>query len=124
MSRWRIAARGTRRRRGFRRRTRSWSSPEAATQSVPVDDRTVAVVMTHNYAQDLELLKWLLPSPVRYLGILGARNRTAAMLRTLRDQTPGLREHHLEKVYSPIGLDIGAETPGRSRSRSWRRSGL
>ena len=86
--------------------------PEAAMQSVQVDDRTAAVVMTHNYAQDLELLKLLLPSAVRYLGILGARNRTAVMLRTLKGQVPGLREHHLERVYSPIGLDIGAETPG------------
>ena len=85
--------------------------PESASQRVQVDERTVAVVMTHNYAHDMELLKMLLLSPVRYLGILGARNRTAAMLRALHEKEPGLLEHELERVYSPIGLDIGAETP-------------
>jgi xanthine/CO dehydrogenase XdhC/CoxF family maturation factor len=85
--------------------------PESAAQRVQVDDRTVAVVMTHNYAHDMELLKMLLLSPVRYLGVLGARNRTAAMLRALTEKESGLLEHDLERVYNPIGLDIGAETP-------------
>lgn len=82
--------------------------PEEAALRVPVGDRTAAIIMTHNYAHDLELLKMLLPSPVRYLGILGARGRTLVMLRALKE--PG-REHDLAKVYGPVGMDIGAETP-------------
>lgn len=82
--------------------------PEDVAQRIPMDGRTAAVVMTHNYAHDLELLKMLLPSPVRYLGILGARGRTLAMLRALKEAG---REHDLAKVYSPVGMDIGAETP-------------
>ncbi|MFI5341201.1 MAG: XdhC family protein [Candidatus Methylomirabilales bacterium] len=85
--------------------------PEDVAQRIPMDDRTAAVVMTHNYAHDLELLKMLLPSPVRYLGILGARGRTLAMLRALKEAGPAGREHDLAKVYSPVGMDIGAETP-------------
>jgi xanthine/CO dehydrogenase XdhC/CoxF family maturation factor len=85
--------------------------PEDAGPRVPLHDRTAAVVMTHNYGHDLELLKMLLPSPVRYLGILGARNRTMAMLRALREAGLAVAEHDLAKVYSPVGMDIGAETP-------------
>lgn len=85
--------------------------PEDAAQRIPMDDRTAAVVMTHNYAHDLELLKMLLPSPVRYLGILGARGRTLAMLRALKEAGLAGREPDLAKVYSPVGMDIGAETP-------------
>ena len=85
--------------------------PEDAGPRVPLNDRTAAVVMTHNYGHDLELLKILLPSPVRYLGILGARNRTMAMLRALKEAGLAVAEHDLAKVYSPVGMDIGAETP-------------
>ncbi len=85
--------------------------PEDAGPRVPVDERTAAVVMTHSYGHDLELLKMLLPSPVRYLGVLGARNRTVAMLRALKEAGLAVGEHDLGKVYSPVGMDIGAETP-------------
>lgn len=85
--------------------------PEDTAAQVPVDDRTAAVVMTHNYSHDLALLKMLLPSPVRYLGVLGARGRTVAMLRTLQEEGLTVGEEELAKVYSPIGMDIGADTP-------------
>ena len=85
--------------------------PENAAQYLPVDGRTAAVIMTHNYTHDLELLKMLLASPMRYLGILGARARTLAMLRALRETGVPVREQDLAKVYSPVGTDIGAETP-------------
>ncbi len=85
--------------------------PQDAGPCVPVDDQTAAVVMTHNYGHDLELLKRLLPSPVRYLGILGARNRTLSMLRGLKEAEVAVGDHDLAKVYSPVGMDIGAETP-------------
>jgi xanthine/CO dehydrogenase XdhC/CoxF family maturation factor len=86
--------------------------PEDAAQRVPVDDRTSAVIMTHNYSHDFMLLKMLLVSPVRYLGILGAGGRTRAMLRAVKEAGLPLREQDLAKVYSPVGMDIGAETPG------------
>ena len=85
--------------------------PEETAGRIPLDDRTVAVVMTHNYAHDVALIKMLLPSPVRYLGVLGARSRTVAMLRALREEGLVVGEHDLAKVYSPIGMDIGADTP-------------
>jgi xanthine/CO dehydrogenase XdhC/CoxF family maturation factor len=85
--------------------------PEEAARRILVEDRAAAVVMTHNYAHDLELLKMLLPSPVRYLGILGARGRTLAMLRALKEGGAPVGERDLTKIYSPVGMDIGAETP-------------
>jgi xanthine dehydrogenase accessory factor len=85
--------------------------PEDVARRVAVDGRTAAVVMTHNYGHDLELLRMLLPSPVRYLGILGARARTLAMLRALKETGASGQEQNLAKVHSPAGVDIGAETP-------------
>lgn len=85
--------------------------PEGIGESVPLDNRTMAVVMTHNYLHDLEILKTLLPSPVRYLGILGPKSRTEKLLQDLREQGITPTENQLQRLYSPVGLDIGADTP-------------
>lgn len=87
------------------------SRPENITDQISVGDRTVAVVMTHNYLHDLELLKILLPSQVCYLGILGPKSRTERLLAQLRQigTQPTLEQMH--RLYAPIGLDIGADTP-------------
>lgn len=68
-----------------------------------------AVIMTHNYIQDLELLKQLLPAKMRYIGLLGAVTRTDKLLAELREQGINIDRSHLDKFYSPVGLDIGAE---------------
>lgn len=74
-----------------------------------LNSRTAAVVMTHNYFDDRELLKILLPSPVAYLGLLGPKYRTKQLLEDL--QVNGLVTSSNQHLYAPIGLDIGAETP-------------
>jgi xanthine/CO dehydrogenase XdhC/CoxF family maturation factor len=87
------------------------SRPEGIGEQVQLDNRTVAVVMTHNYLHDLELLKILLPSPVRYLGILGPKSRTEKLLQDLQEQGITPTENQLQRFYSPVGLNIGADTP-------------
>jgi xanthine dehydrogenase accessory factor len=84
--------------------------PENGLGTLPIDSRTAVVLMTHHYFNDLELLKVLLPSPVRYLGLLGPKHRTKQLLEDLKSD--GLMiPSHLHHFYAPIGLDIGAETP-------------
>lgn len=75
-----------------------------------IDNCTAAVVMTHNYLHDLELLKILLPSAVTYLGILGPKSRTKQLLQKLQQ---GMRPTAapLHRLHGPIGLDLGADTP-------------
>ena len=87
------------------------SHPENITDHISVSDRTAAVVMTHNYLHDLTLLKTLLPSQVCYLGILGPKSRTERLLEELHqiEINPTLDQMH--RLYAPIGLDIGADTP-------------
>ena len=85
--------------------------PEGISDRLRVNNRTMAVIMTHNYLHDLELLKILLPSPVRYLGILGPKSRTGKLLQDLQEQGITLSEQQLQRLYSPVGLNIGADTP-------------
>jgi xanthine dehydrogenase accessory factor len=87
------------------------SRPENISDYVAVSDRTVAVVMTHNYLHDRELLKTLLPSQVCYLGILGPKSRTERLLEELRQIEISPTREQMHRLYAPIGLDIGADTP-------------
>ncbi|MFE1746882.1 XdhC family protein [Coleofasciculus sp. H7-2] len=87
------------------------SRPEAIHETVEINNRTVAVVMTHNYLHDLEILKTLLPSPVQYLGILGPKRRTEQLLLELKEWGIQLTEAQLHRLHGPVGLDIGADTP-------------
>lgn len=85
--------------------------PEEVGERVTLDERTVAVVMTHNFPHDAELLRTLLPSPLRYLGLLGPKRRTQRLLHEAQEKGVSLSESQLGRVYGPIGLDVGADTP-------------
>lgn len=85
--------------------------PEAAHEHIVVDPRTVAVVMTHNYLHDLALLKMLLASPASYLGVLGPKSRTQQLLQELLIAGIVPTKAQLQRLYGPVGLDIGADTP-------------
>jgi xanthine/CO dehydrogenase XdhC/CoxF family maturation factor len=75
------------------------------------DARTAAVVMTHRYERDRALLAELLPSPAGYIGILGPRARTAQLLDDLRREGIVPTEAQLARLFAPVGLDVGAESP-------------
>ncbi|HKV33553.1 MAG TPA: XdhC family protein [Pyrinomonadaceae bacterium] len=79
---------------------------EEVCDRVRLTDRTAVVLMTHNYLSDLELLKTLLNTPLRYLGCLGPRHRTEQLLLEIADEIAFLKQ-----LYAPAGLDIGADTP-------------
>jgi len=86
-------------------------SPAEAAAKLTLDADTVAVVMTHNYLRDMEWLKTLLPSPARYIGLLGPRKRTDSLLSDLKDKRFEPSAQQLARLYAPVGLDIGSEGP-------------
>lgn len=73
------------------------------------------VIMTHNFLQDFEVLKLLLPSSASYIGILGPRRRTDELLEKIGSNSvlPGVSPtpEQLGRLFAPVGLDLGAETP-------------
>jgi xanthine dehydrogenase accessory factor len=87
--------------------------PENVRGQVSVTPRTLALLMSHNYAHDLTLLKFLLASPARYIGVMGPRKRTERMLSELAAGDPDFRfeEADRSRLYAPAGLDVGANAP-------------
>jgi xanthine dehydrogenase accessory factor len=94
--------------------------PEAAeVRIVPVRELETAtpdplayhVLLSHNYAYDLAALQTLLSSPAPYVGLLGPRLKAQRLLDEL-DAFPAEQVRQLrERLHSPIGLDLGSETP-------------
>ncbi len=87
------------------------SHPEKVLEQLPMDERTVFVMMTHNYNYDKAMLRALLPSVTPYIGMLGPKKKLIRMLEELQQEGKTIPDEMLEKVYGPTGLEIGAETP-------------
>jgi xanthine/CO dehydrogenase XdhC/CoxF family maturation factor len=87
--------------------------PEEVGARLRVTPRTLTLLMSHNYSHDLALLKFLLASPARYIGVMGPRKRTERMLSELAagDGLFSLGEADRARLHSPAGLDIGANAP-------------
>ena len=75
--------------------------PEKVRDTIDLTQFDAAVIMTHNYLYDEVLLQTLLPTEIAYIGLLGPKARGEELLRGAADP----------RVHSPIGLDLGGETP-------------
>lgn len=69
------------------------------------------VVMTHSYEQDRVLLSTLLPLAPRYLGLLGARHRSALLVSEAAAATGLSLAECCERIWAPVGLDLGGDGP-------------
>lgn len=86
------------------------SKPEHVLEQITIDEQTVFVLMTHNYNYDLAMLKALLVRNVSYIGVLGPKKKLERMVGELKNGGMEISENQLRTVYSPVGLEIGAET--------------
>ncbi len=80
-------------------------------QKARIDRRTFVVLMTHNFLHDLAILRGLLTTPARYIGLLGPRARTERLLGDLAKEGVALTDAQRVRLWGPVGLDLGAETP-------------
>ena len=68
-----------------------------------------AVVMTRGHVHDANCERFLLTTPVPYIGVMGSKNKAKLARETLLSE--GYSEKQLARIKTPIGLDIGSETP-------------
>jgi xanthine dehydrogenase accessory factor len=74
-------------------------------------DFDAAVIMTHNYQHDCELLTRLMSSPISYIGLLGAARRAETILNELNNSGLTIDDRMLDRLYAPVGLDLNADGP-------------
>jgi xanthine dehydrogenase accessory factor len=81
----------------------------AALAALTPDDG--AVLMTHSYEQDRQILRALLAQEVRYIGVLGPRARTERLVSEVALELSLEPEACLARLHSPVGLDLGGHAP-------------
>jgi xanthine dehydrogenase accessory factor len=77
---------------------------------VALNENAYAVVMSHNFLQDQIVLETLLTSSIPYIGVLGPVTRTEQLLHPMFNNY-SIDELKLDRIYSPVGIDIGAKNP-------------
>jgi xanthine dehydrogenase accessory factor len=78
-------------------------------QKLEITHSTYFVLTTRGVDVDVQGLPKLLDTPAAYLGIIGSQKRWATTRKQLKDM--GISENKLNRVRSPVGLEINAETP-------------
>ena len=78
-------------------------------QEMTLDSRTYMVLVTRGAEVDIEGLPAILETDVPYIGLIGSKRRWAHTQEKLIEK--GVTKEALERVKSPIGLFIHAETP-------------
>ncbi|MDN3579922.1 XdhC family protein [Mucilaginibacter flavus] len=85
------------------------SKPQNILDHIAIDERTVIMLMTHNYNYDSCVLKQLLPLKPAYIGVLGPKKRLEKMLDEFAQSGEKTSPELLKSVFGPAGLDIGSE---------------
>ncbi|MBN1584362.1 MAG: XdhC family protein [Anaerolineae bacterium] len=75
----------------------------------PITSNTHIVIVTRGHACDEDALRAVIASPAAYIGMIGSRRKVQTILDHLRQDR--VSQNLIDRVRSPIGLNIGSETP-------------
>lgn len=82
---------------------------DEAMQKLDPTESSFIVIVTRGHRDDMRILRWAVQTRARYVGMIGSRRKVIEISKAL--QAEGIPANLLERVHSPIGLDIGAVTP-------------
>ncbi|MDF2950261.1 MAG: hypothetical protein K0R07_2311 [Sedimentibacter sp.] len=82
---------------------------EEALSNIEGDSGTFFVIVTRGHRYDQTCLEMIIQKENAYIGMIGSKVRVAKVLDYLESE--GISPEKLRKIYTPIGLKIGAETP-------------
>lgn len=82
-------------------------TPAAAADRFAHDNIDAAVVMSHNFAIDLQHLRFCIQSDIAYVGLLGPPTRRDALLAELGAEAERLKP----RLHAPVGIDLGGFGP-------------
>lgn len=82
---------------------------DKALEGLSIDESTYLVLVSRGHTYDSLCLQTILRGPWKYIGMIGSRTRVKKLLDNL--EAEGFDRALLDRIHTPIGLDIGAETP-------------
>lgn len=77
--------------------------------SFPIGPEDYLVIATRGHLADIDCIRFALKTPAKYIGVVGSRRK----VRFIREKmlSEGFTESDLTRLTTPIGIDIGSETP-------------
>jgi len=82
---------------------------DKVTSRLQPSESSYIVIVTRGHRDDMRVLRWAVQTPARYVGMIGSKRKTITIFKEL--QKEGLAPELFDRVYAPVGLDIGAITP-------------
>ena len=76
---------------------------------IDVNSNTYLVIVTRGHKGDLDCLRWAVTTTAHYVGMIGSKRKFIEICKVLERE--GVAAEQIERIHSPIGLDIGALTP-------------
>jgi xanthine dehydrogenase accessory factor len=86
-----------------------YTSFEEAFAKLKPNTSTYLVIVTRGHKDDMRVLRWAATTEARYIGMIGSRRKVLSVYQALEKE--GLPAEKLQRVYAPVGLEIGALTP-------------
>jgi xanthine dehydrogenase accessory factor len=74
-----------------------------------VNSSSYLIIVTRGHRDDMRVLRWAVTTPARYVAMIGSKRKTIAVVKELEKE--GFARELFERLYAPMGLDIGAVTP-------------
>lgn len=90
-------------------RTRIGKLPSEVLPTIEFNDELHIICLTHKHIHDEDIVEYCLDKPFKYLGLISSRKKWAVFKKHYREK--GFTDGQMDRVATPIGLDIGAETP-------------
>ncbi len=82
---------------------------EGAMERLTIDKSSFVVIVTRGHIDDKTVLAQSLKTEARYIGMIGSKRKRDIIYEKLFEE--GFTQQDIDRVHSPIGLDICAETP-------------
>ena len=86
-----------------------YTSYDDAFQKIRPNASSYLVIVTRGHKEDMRVLAWAVRTEARYVGMIGSKRKVFSVYKAL--QNDGYKMEEFERVYAPMGLEIGALSP-------------
>src|SRR5580698_5731574 len=76
---------------------------------LPIRDTSYLVIVTRGHRDDMRVLRWAVETNAKYIAMIGSKRKVIGVVKELEKE--GIVRGAFERVFAPMGLEIGAITP-------------
>jgi xanthine dehydrogenase accessory factor len=82
---------------------------ESVFAKLDITSSSYLIIVTRGHRDDMRVLRWAVGTQARYISMIGSKRKTISVIHELEKE--GFDRASFERIFAPMGLDIGAESP-------------